>query len=61
MFTSALTSDPLPQERKPLSLVSGFTDMRPANPVVENFKGATNDSPSPGDEGRVESGLKNKK
>jgi hypothetical protein len=54
--TSALTFYPLPQERESLSTVSGFADERPANPVVEIFKGAANDSPSPGGEGRGEGG-----
>jgi hypothetical protein len=34
MFSPALTFYPLPRERKWLSLVSGYADERPANPVV---------------------------
>jgi hypothetical protein len=44
------------QERKSHSLVSGFANERPANPVTQIFKGAANDSPSPGGEGRGEGG-----
>jgi hypothetical protein len=51
VFTSAFTFYPLPQERKSLSNVSGFADDRPANSVVHIFKGAANDSPSPGGSG----------
>jgi hypothetical protein len=56
VFTPALTFYPLPQERKWLSLVSGFADERSVNPVVEIFKEAANDSPSPGGEGWGEGG-----
>jgi len=38
-----------------LSMVSGFADEHPANPVISIFKGAANDSPSPGGEGRPSS------
>jgi hypothetical protein len=38
VFTPALTFYPLPQERESLSLVLGFTDERPANPVVKFSK-----------------------
>jgi hypothetical protein len=34
----ALTFNPLPQERKSLSLVLGFMDKHPANPVVKFSK-----------------------
>jgi hypothetical protein len=34
VFTSALTFFPLPREKKQLSFISGFTDERPAKPVV---------------------------
>jgi hypothetical protein len=44
------------QERKWHSFVSGFVDERPANPFVEIIKGAANDSPSAGGEGRGEGG-----
>jgi hypothetical protein len=52
VFTLALTFYPLPRERKLLSIISGFADERPANPVVSIFKEAAKDSPSPGGEGR---------
>jgi len=48
--------NPLSQERKSLSTVSGFADECPANSVVKMLKGAANDSPSPGGEGRGEGG-----
>ena len=43
-----------PRERKQLSIASAFADNRPANPLVSIFKGAADDSPSPGGEGRGE-------
>ena len=49
-----------PQERKQHSIVSGFADERPANPVIQIFKEAADDSPSPGGEGRGEDGRLNK-
>jgi hypothetical protein len=38
VITSALTFNPLPQERESLSFVSGFADERPGHPSRMNFQ-----------------------